>query len=443
MIRSSILRSAVLLALCSPLFASAASTAPVTFDFGVDKAAAGHVAVQPDMAYTSARGFGFEPGAVVSTVNDGGQGRYITGKPYFFSVDLPEGNYNVTLTLGEATAASNTTVKAELRRLMLENVSTAAGEVVTRTFTVNVRNPQIAARDGVAAGEVKLKSPRESVMEAWAWDRRLTLEINGSRSALRSITITPVAGPTLFLLGDSTVCDQAGEPYSSWGQMITRFFKPGLAVANHGESGETYRDSIGRRRLDKILSVMRPGDTVLMEFGHNDQKQIKDGKGGPFTTYKAEIATHVAAVRAHGGVPVISSPMERRAFDAAGKVVPSLIDYAEAARQAAQELKVAYIDLNAMSKVFYEAMGPEQSRLAFAEPSPGKVDNTHHNNYGSYELARAIVLGLQQNKLAVAAYVSADAGVFDPAHPDPVATFAVPASPNFTNQRPLGDEVNK
>jgi lysophospholipase L1-like esterase len=443
--RSSILRGAVMLALCSPLFASAASSLPVTFDFGIDKAVAGHVAVQPAMEYTNARGFGFEPGTALSTVDDGGKGHghYITGKPYFFTVDLPEGNYNVTLTLGDAKAASNTTVKAELRRLMLENVTTGAGEVVTRTFTVNVRNPQIAAREGVAAGEVKLKSPRESVMEAWAWDKRLTLEINGTHSAVRSITITPVVGPTLFLLGDSTVCDQAGEPYSSWGQMITRFFKPGLAVANHGESGETYRDSITRRRLDKILSVMRPGDTVLMEFGHNDQKQIKDGKGGPFTTYKAEIATHVAAVRAHGGVPVISSPMERRAFDAAGKVVPSLVDYAEAARQSAQELRVAFIDLNAMSKVFYEAMGPENSRLAFAEPSPGKVDNTHHNNYGSYELARAIVLGLQQNKLDVAAYVSADAGVFDPAHPDPVASFAVPASPNFTNQRPLGDEANK
>ena len=445
---NAILRSAVLLALCSPLLASAAAALPITFDFGVDKAGAGHVAVLPEMAYTSARGFGFEPGAVVASVDDGGDGhghaRYITGtQPYFFSVDLPEGNYNVTLTLGDAKAASNTTVKAELRRLMLENVATTAGQVVTRTFTVNVRTPQIAARDGVAAGEVKLKAPRESVQESWAWDRRLTLEINGSHSAVRAVTITPVVTPTLFLLGDSTVCDQSQEPYSSWGQMIPRFFKPGLAVANHGESGETYRDSIGRRRLDKILSVMRAGDTVLMEFGHNDQKQIKDGKGGPFTTYKAEIKTHVAAVRAHGGVPVISSPMERRGFDAAGKVIASLADYADAARQVAQEEHVAFIDLNAMSKVFYEAIGPEQSRLAFAEPSLGKVDNTHHNNYGSYELARMIVLGLQQNKLGVAAFVSADAGVFDPAHPDPVASFAVPVSPNFTQQRPLGDEANK
>ena len=360
-----------------------------------------------------------------------------------FNADLPEGNYNVTVTFGGTQQATVTTVKAELRRLMLENVRTLPGQSVTRTFTVNIRTPQIAAKGDLAAGVVKLKVPRETVDEARSWDPRLTLEFIGAQASVRAVDIVPVSVPTLFLLGDSTVCDQSKEPYASWGQMLPRFFKPGIAVANHGESGETYRDSLARRRLDKVLSVMRPGDTVLMQFGHNDQKQIKDGKGGPFTTYKAEIGTHVARIRAHGGTPVIVSPMERRNFDANGKVIASLIDYANAARQAAQELGVAFIDLNAMSKPFYEALGPEQSKLAFAEPKPGQTDNTHHNNYGSYQLARAVVEGIRLANLPVAAFVADDAGHFDPAHPDPVEKFAVPASPGFTNQRPLGDEGNK
>ena len=360
-----------------------------------------------------------------------------------FNADLPEGNYNVTVTFGGTQQATVTTVKAELRRLMLENVRTLPGQSVSRTFTVNIRTPQIAAKGDVAAGVVKLKVPRETVDEARSWDPRLTLEFIGAQASVRAVDIVPVSVPTLFLLGDSTVCDQSKEPYASWGQMLPRFFKPGIAVANHGESGETYRDSLARRRLDKVLSVMRPGDTVLMQFGHNDQKQIKDGKGGPFTTYKAEIGTHVARIRAHGGTPVIVSPMERRNFDANGKVIASLIDYANAARQAAQELGVAFIDLNAMSKPFYEALGPEQSKLAFAEPKPGQTDNTHHNNYGSYQLARAVVEGIRLANLPVAAFVADDAGHFDPAHPDPVEKFAVPASPGFTNQRPLGDEGNK
>jgi lysophospholipase L1-like esterase len=408
-------------------FAASASTAQASPALAPAPATA---TVTPDMYYSPERGYGFEPGTEPQS-----------GKPYFFSVDLPEGNYDVTVKLGGPVPAM-TTVKAELRRLMLENVHTTAGQTIARTFTVNIRTPQIPTTGAIPAGEVKLKAPRETVQEAWAWDKRLTLEFNGSAPSVQAIDIKPARVPTIFLLGDSTVCDQPQEPYNSWGQMLPRFFKPGIAIANHGESGETYRDSLQRRRLDKILSALRPGDTVLMQFGHNDQKQIKEGKGGPFTTYKDEIKNHVDAIRARGGIPVIMSSMERRNFDAHGKVVPSLIDYANAARQSAQELKTAFIDLNAMSKPFYEALGPEKSKAAFAEPSPGKIDNTHHNSYGSYELAKLVIRGIRDNRLPAAKFIATDFPAIDPAHPDAVEKFAVPASPGATGQRPLGDEAS-
>ena len=434
--------SILALAACAAAPATAAITDSWRLAFGGGKPPAGYTAVQPGMDYDEKRGFGFEPGAVVRNVPVG-SGHLSADKPFFFSVDLPEGNYNVTITFGGGDTASNTTIKSELRRLMLESVATAPGATLKRNFTVNVRTPRIPAVAGIAAGRVKLKAPRETVEEAWNWDQRLTLEINGTNPAVRTIDIVPVDTPTLFLLGDSTVCDQPGEPYSSWGQMLPRFLKPGIAVANHAESGETYRDSLARRRLYKIVSAMRPGDTVLMQFGHNDQKQIKDNQGGPFTTYKDEIRAHVDAIRAHGGVPVIVSSMERRNFDAAGKVVPSLKDYADAARESAQELGVAFIDLNAMSKPFYEALGPELSKKAFAEPQPGRIDNTHHNNYGAYELAQAVLTGMRQNGLAAAAFIADGYGHFDSSRPEPVTAFRVPASPTFTNERPLGDEANQ
>ena len=139
-----------------------------------------------------------------------------------FSVVLPEGNYLVTVTLGDAHGESATTVKAELRRLVLESEHTTAGRFVTRSFVVNIRTPEI--RSG---GEVRLKD-REKTMEFWAWDEKLTLEFNNTRPAVAALTITRVENiPTIYLLGDSTVCDQPREPYSSWGQMLTRFFKPG------------------------------------------------------------------------------------------------------------------------------------------------------------------------------------------------------------------------
>ena len=428
--------------------AAAADTPALRFDFGPGPVAPGYVRVLPDATYDAATGYGFEPGANLEGVDRGGgdplRGDFVAGaQPFFFFVKVPEeGNWRVTVTLGDAAGASTATIKAELRRLMVENLHTAPGEFRTVTFLVNTRTPTIAAAHGVAAGEVRLKAPRESIQEGWAWDDRITLEFDpgpAGRVCVDAIEVAKATVPTIYLLGDSTVCDQSREPYTSWGQMLTRFFKPEVAIANHAESGETCRDSIGRRRLGKILSVIQPGDYLFMQFGHNDQKQIAAGTGGPFTTYKAEIRTHVDAVRARGGIPVIVSPMERRKFDAAGKIQPTLADYAEAARQAAQELNVAFIDLHAMSIPFYEALGPEKSKFAFAKPAPGRVDDTHQDSYGAYELAKCVVQGIRDDRLEIAKYITDDFTGFDPAHPDPVGQFDVPPSPLGTAEKPFGN----
>ena len=425
--------------------APAAGAQPYRFDFGPGETAQGYTQVLPTTVYTPERGYGFEPGTVVTGVDRGGRdplrGDFITSdQPFFFSVRVPtEGNYRVTVTLGDAEGETTTTIKAELRRLMVERIHTKSGEFATASFIVNTRTPMIAATGEIPDGEVKLKAPRESIQEGWAWDNRITLEFSNANPAVCAVEIARVEVPTIFLLGDSTVCDQSREPFCSWGQMLTRFFKPEVAIANHGESGETYRDSIGRRRLDKILSVMKPGDYLIMQFGHNDQKQIAAGTGGPFTTYKAEIRQHVDAVRRQGGIPVIVSPMERRGFDEKGRIKPSLADYAEASRQAARELQVAFIDLNAMSIPFYEALGPEKSKLAFARTGPDKVDNTHHDNYGAYELAKCIVQGIKDARLDFSRYVVNDFKTFDPAHPDPVESFDVPPSPVVTVEKPFGN----
>ena len=80
--------------------------------------------------------------------------------------------------------------------------------------------------------------------------------------------------------------------------------------------------------------------------------------------------------------------MHRLSFDAEGKIENTLGDYPEAVRQTAKEENVPLIDLNDMSKTFYEALGPQNAKKAFQ-------DGTHHNNYGSYELAKCIVEGIK------------------------------------------------
>lgn len=423
---------------------SSAAAAPRTswkLDFGGGPLAPGFLAVNAGDFYTAERGYGFEPGASISTASHASADplradAVVATAPFFFSIDVPEGNYRVRIVAGDGQAAAKLTIKAELRRLMIEDLAVPAGQHASATFIVNTRTPVIPAVDGIAAGQVSLKGQREIVMEAWAWDEKLTLEFNSARPAIAALEIERVEVPTVFVLGDSTSCDQPREPFASWGQMLTRFFQPTVAVANHGESGESYSASLSRRRIDKIASALKPGDVVILQFGHNDQKE-RGENAGPFLNYKENIRRHVAMIRGRGGLPVIVSPVERRAFDAAGKVRPSLTDYAEAARQSAKELATSFIDLNATSVPFYEFLeshGAEYSRRAFAGQ-----DNTHHNNYGAYQLAKAIAQGLKDAKLDIARHLAPDFRGFDPRRPDPVESFAVPASPGVQGPRPLGN----
>ena len=391
------------------------------FEFGSSKA--GDAAVLPTTIYSKGRGYGFEPGGGVAGANGGAT----SDKPFFFSVALPEGNYNVTVTFGAAKEAAKATVKAELRRLMLEKVEVAPGKFETRTFTVNVRAPQIAG-----GGEVRLKD-REKTIEDWAWDEKLTLEFNGESPTVSAIEIAQADVPTIFLLGDSTVCDQPREPYSSWGQMLTRFFGPGVAVANHAESGESLRSSLGARRLDKVLSMIKPGDYLFIQYGHNDQKEKGEGVGA-FTTYKADLKTFVVEARKRSATPALVTSVNRRNFNEQGKVYSTLGDYPEAVRQVAREENVALIDLNVMSKAFYEALGPQRSALAFKEG-----DGTHHSNYGAYELARCVVEGIKAGNLDVAKFLSKDATAFDPGRPDSPENFKIPASPMLSEVKPPGN----
>ena len=416
----------------SPFHGFRAESRSWKFDFGPGAVAVGYQQVMPQNIYSRESGFGFEPGAPIACVDRGGKDTLhsdfcTSEKPFYFSVAVPEGNYIVAVTLGDAAVESVTTVKAELRRLMIERVETKPGKFETRTFTVNVRTPQITG-----GGEVKLKD-REKTSEIWAWDEKLTLEFNNTRPAICAIEITRTDDlPTIYLLGDSTVCDQPREPYNSWGQMLTRFFKPGVAISNHAESGESLRSSLGARRLDKVLSLMKPGDYLFIQYGHNDEKEKGEGVGA-FTTYKADLKKFVEGARARGGIPVLITPVQRRTFGNDGKITNSHGEYPDAVRQLAKELNVALIDLNAMSKPLYEAWGDETSKRAFA-PN----DNTHHNNYGSYELAKCIVEGIRSNRLGIVKYLMNDVPRFDPSRPDPFESFKVPASPPVVNVKPLG-----
>jgi len=364
-------------------------------------------------------------------------------QPFFFSASEPDGNYRVTLVLG-GHAATTMTVRAESRRLLLMNRPIPARGSRTETFVVNVRTSTIRTEAAAATPEqVKLK-PRE--IGAFDWDNKLTLEFNGDHPSVRSITIEPVAKiPTIYLAGDSTVVDQDKEPWAAWGQMLPLFFDHGISIANHAESGETIRSFVGERRLAKIMSTIQPGDYLFVQFAHNDQKPGK-GYVPAATEYKDLLKSYIHQACAHGATPILVTSMNRRTFDSEGHITQTLGDYPATTREVAAEERVALIDLNAMSKTLYEAMGDAGTLHAFvhypANTFPGQTeelkDDTHFNSYGAYELARCIVQSLRDQKNPLAAFLRKGIKDFNPAHPDSFSTFHLPQSPLVSTETPYG-----
>ena len=390
------------------------------FDFGSGNTSPGFVAVTPADAFTPEKGYGFDLGFTPKAEDRGGnpvKGDFVTGEGgFYFSVALPQGNYDVTLLLGDPAGKSDTTVKAESRRLMLENVLTAEKEQVTRKFSVNIRQPEYPG------GRVGLKDREKSYLH---WDNKLTLEFNGPRPCVAAVEITPApSATTVYLLGDSTVTDQPFEPWSSWGQMFTRFFKPGIAIANQAESGESLGSSLSARRVAKVEAEMKKGDYVFIQFGHND---MKSKAPDALAKYEENLGKLVREIQEKGGTPVLVTSMERKG----GVEKDTLAGYPDAMKRVAEKEKAALIDLHAMSRQLYVGLGKDLN-AAFQ-------DGTHHNNFGSYEIAKCVVEGIRQQKLPLAAMLADDVKVFDPSRPDSASGFIYAVSPLKDLTKPDGN----
>ncbi|RYY28090.1 MAG: rhamnogalacturonan acetylesterase, partial [Chitinophagaceae bacterium] len=253
------------------------SGTPGTYNFGFADTGKqkNFLGVNAGTGYDQIKGFGFEHALLNGAAIVDGPGFITSNKPFFFSVKLPEGNYHVTIKLGDDAGSSDAVIRAECRRMMVNRIQTKNGEIKTVAFTIHIRDSLIRATNS----KVRIK-PREN--DYLHWDEKLTLEFNGNEPKIRSIQITPAPANviTMFLAGNSTVVDQAREPYAAWGQMIPAAFEPGkVAVANYAESGESLSSFIAAKRFEKMLSLMKPGDYAFAEFGHNDQKQKGEGIG--------------------------------------------------------------------------------------------------------------------------------------------------------------------
>jgi hypothetical protein len=423
-----------------------AQTVNHRFDLGGNNAPEGWTAVPQGRMYAPGLVYGFEPGPAPTVAVDRGgdplRGDFITAEGGFrFSVELPEGNYKVTVTLGDAERPSGATIKAENRRLMVQNVNTRAGQYAVCEFLVNVRTPELSPGNAIKLNTREWDDDA-GMARTPTWDDKLTLWFAGERPAICSVEIEPAADDVvqLFLIGDSTVTDGGG----SWGAMLPRWFNMPVVVANHAESGQTLKMFRFSRRWEKVVEQIRPGDYVLMQFGHNDQKATghdamwpaEDGAGewavthsDAATDYVWGLAINAVEIRRRGGIPVIVSSMTRVDRRTGQQTNHLHGDYPDACRRAAELAGCALIDLNAMSVKMIEALSPEAISAAY-------YDDTHQSPYGGYLYSRCIVEGIRLAVPELARHLTDDADAFDPGRPLPQpSSFSLPPDPVLPRRR--------
>ena len=228
---------------------------------------------------------------------------------------------------------------------------------------------------------------------------------------------------TIFVIGDSTAAKKdlsKGSPERGWGMALQCYFDDAfIRVDNHAVNGRSSKSFIDEGRWDKVLSLIRPGDYVIIQFGHNDEKPKADRHTDPGSTFDYNLARFVREAREHGATPVLMNPVVRRnfakkaakndddealrntTFKDAPKTVEgdSLVDthglYRVAPRDVARRMNCLFVDANKITGDLEQSLGVEGSKklhmwfLPGEEPSEpkGKQDNTHYSIYGATVVA--------------------------------------------------------
>jgi lysophospholipase L1-like esterase len=292
------------------------------------------------------------------------------------------GDYTITVSLGDASAASVARVQAELYRMVVPQLVIAAGAPSLQTFSANVR---AETHDGYSAPGMIL-------------DLLIDAPATGPAPRLAGLGVAAATSiPTIFVAGDSTVCDWDPalatilDPLErGWAQELSQFLKPGIAVANYADSGET-AGSFYTKFFPAARTPMRAGDYLFIQFGHNDQKSTTD-----VANYQSNLMKYITDARAKSVTPVLFTPVARKSATTAD---PGFAGLDQQARDLAAAQGVALVDLTNLALAYYKTV-PNLSAL-FATPTEG----THFGESGATQIANLVAGALKSGTLPLSSLV--------------------------------------
>jgi len=200
------------------------------------------------------------------------------------------------------------------------------------------------------------------------------------------------------MIGNSTMADKPfndGNPEKGWGQIIPLYFKEGIKIENHAVNGRSTKSFIDEGRWDSVVSKIKVGDYVIMEFGHNDAKKDDPKRFADANTdYKWNLEKFINDTREKGGIPILTTPIVRRRFDEQGKFYDVHGDYPKVVRQLSAEMEVMLLDLHKKSEEYIIKLGVERSKKfylhidadEYSSLPEGKTDDTHLSPTGAFRI---------------------------------------------------------
>ena len=219
----------------------------------------------------------------------------------------------------------------------------------------------------------------------------------------------------IWMIGDSTMANKNPDkaPETGWGMVMHEFVTKDATVHNHAVNGRSSKSFLDEGRWKVITDSIQPGDYVIIQFGHNDEKPDSKLHTDASTTFKQHLKKYIDETRAKGAHPVICSSIVRRHFDGKGNLKNTHGDYINAARDIAIETNTPYVDMESLTRTLVAKLGPEKSTSLFLFCKPGEYpnrkngvqDSTHLNGSGARIVAGLFIKEVKNQKLPLSAYL--------------------------------------
>ncbi len=209
---------------------------------------------------------------------------------------------------------------------------------------------------------------------------------------------------SLFFVGDSTMADKTDldiSPERGWGQLFPTYLKRdgSIVVRNFAKNGRSTKSFINEKRWDDVMSQIKKGDYVFIQFGHNDEKKSDSTRYASIEEYRGNLLRMVNDVKRKKATPILFTPCCRRYFKADGTFRSGHHGgYPQAAREVAEYTKVTLIDAEQLTEKWLTAEGKDESKKYFMHVAKGeskkfpngKIDNTHFREAGALKVGKLV-----------------------------------------------------